>query len=75
MIEQLVCRSCFAKLNRVNLQRLKKIVIKCPECGTVNDYVYNPACYVTKAQDMANQRRLDEADPDRLDTLKSSKHP
>lgn len=75
MIEQLVCRACFAKLNRVNLERLKKVVITCPECGTVNDYIYDPEKYVKKAPDPARQRRLDEGGQPPLDTLKSSKRP
>ena len=50
MIEQLACKACFAKLNRVNLEKLKKVVITCPECGTVNGYHYDPSKYVKKGK-------------------------
>ena len=50
MIEQLVCHACFAKLNRVNLEKLQKAVITCPECGTVNEYHYDPSKYVKKGK-------------------------
>jgi phage FluMu protein Com len=67
MIEQLICKACGAKLNRVNMKKLKHVVIKCPECGEVNDYAYDPTQYVAKGSGKEPSHPLD--------TLKSSQHP
>lgn len=70
MIEQLICKACRAKLNRVDLERLKHVVIRCPECGQVNDYVFDPARYVRKT---AVSSRAISGTPSSPDTLKLPK--
>ena len=45
------CLFCNAILGNYDLRRLLHIELRCPECGQLSEYDYDPSLYVMKAVD------------------------